>query len=279
MVYHLFNYCIQGIWYRDSFSLSDDDFERIMNALEGKVPANVKIYHYGVPGRKRYDLTNPVILDRPVLSLNPFAMAQARIQQPASIYDKQRREVFPAIRRLGRYVIYQGANDWPKLSYLDGNRLSMMVPMEVAPVSLKEALDFVRRNHRHCAAPQGHKFSVGLTADGALIGVVIASTPKARALNDGRTLELNRICCDPVYRNAVSKVSGAAIRAARAMGYRRIVTYTLPQESGSSMLAVGFRQDGMTAPRPNGWNCRSRPRKVSEKYPGGEKIRWILNLE
>ena len=42
------------------------------------------------------------------------------------------------------------------------------VPMEVAPVSLKEALDFVRRNHRHCAAPQGHKFSVGLTADGAL---------------------------------------------------------------------------------------------------------------
>ena len=187
--------------------------------------------------------------------------------------------MFPAIRRLGRYVIYQGANDWPKLSYLDGNRLSMMVPMEVAPVSLKEALDFVRRNHRHCAVPQGHKFSVGLTADGALIGVVIASTPKARALNDGRTLELNRICCDPVYRNAVSKVSGAAIRAARAMGYRRIVTYTLPQESGSSMLAVGFRQDGMTEPRPNGWNCRSRPRKVSEKYPGGEKIRWILNLE
>ena len=123
-----------------------------MNALEGKVPANVKIYHYGVPGRKRYDLTNPVILNRPVLSLDPFAMAQARIQQPASIYDKQRREVFPAIRRLGRYVIYQGANDWPKLSYLDGNRLSMMVPMEVAPVSLKEALDFVRRNHRHCAA-------------------------------------------------------------------------------------------------------------------------------
>ena len=50
-----------------------------MNALEGKVPANVKIYHYGVPGRKHYDLTNPVILNRPVLSLDPFAMAQARI--------------------------------------------------------------------------------------------------------------------------------------------------------------------------------------------------------
>ena len=82
-----------------------------MNALEGKVPANVKVYHYGVPGQKRYDLTNPVILNRPVLSLDPFAMAQARIQQPASIYDKQRRQVFPAIRRLGRYVIYQGAND------------------------------------------------------------------------------------------------------------------------------------------------------------------------
>lgn len=60
------------------------------------------------------------------------------------------------------------------------------------------------------------------------------------------------------------------------MGYRRFVTYTLPQESGSSVRAVGFRPDGRTAARPKGWNCRSRPQVIPEKYPDGEKIRWLL---
>lgn len=124
--------------------------------------------------------------------------------------------------------------------------------MDITPVSIKEAMEFVRQNHRHCSAPQGHKFSIGLVAgDGARIGVAIASIPKARALNDGRTLELNRICCDPVYRHAASKLCAATIRVGKEMGYHRFVTYTLPQESGSSCGQSG--SCGMGSHRPGHW--------------------------
>lgn len=279
MVYHIFNYCIQDVWYRDSTSCSDKHFERIMYALDWKVPANIRVFHYGAPGPTPYELLNPVLLGRPVLSLDPLALAETRSHQHISVYDKHSHHVWPVLRRLGRFVIYQGSNDWPRFSFVDGERLSIIAAMEVTPVTLKDALNFVRKNHRHCTAPQGHKYSIGIKASDTLIGVVIASTPKARALDDGRTLELNRICCDPAYRNAVSMVCGAAIRAARAMGYYRIVTYTLPQESGSSMRAIGFQQDGITSARPTGWNCRSRPRSLPEKYPNTEKIRWILKLK
>lgn len=279
MVYHIFNYCIQDVWYRDSTSCSDEHFDRTMCALDWKVPANIKIFHYGSPVPTPYELVNPVLLCRPILSIDPLALAEARIHQNVSVYDKHSHHVWPVLRRLGRFVIYQGSNGWPRFSFVDGERISIIAAMEVTPVTLKDALNFVRQNHRHCTAPQGHKYSIGIKASGTLIGVVIASTPKARALDDGRTLELNRICCDPAYRNAVSMVCGAAIRAAKAMGYHRIVTYTLPQESGSSMRAIGFQQDGITSVRPTGWNCRSRPRFLLEKYPYGEKIRWILKLK
>ena len=149
--------------------------------------------------------------------------------------------------------------------------------LSLTPVSLSEANAFVARYHRHHRPVVGHKFSIGLVAgDGARIGVAIASIPKARALNDGRTLELNRICCDPVYRHAASKLCAATIRVGKEMGYHRFVTYTLPQESGSSLRAVGFLRDGLTSARPLGWNCRNRPRRTPEKYPTGVKIRWIL---
>jgi hypothetical protein len=73
-----------------------------------------------------------------------------------------------------------------------------------------------------------------------------------------------------------SKLYAAAIRAARAMGYRKIITYTLPEESGASLKAVGFILDGQTVYRP--WNTASRPRKAPDKYPIGSKNRWIKNL-
>ena len=69
--------------------------------------------------------------------------------------------------------------------------------------------------------------------------MAIASIPKARALNDGRTLEINRVCCDPAYFNACSNLYAAAIRAGRDMGCTRFLTYTLPEEGDSSVRAVG----------------------------------------
>jgi hypothetical protein len=140
---------------------------------------------------------------------------------------------------------------------------------------LKTAQEFIREHHRHNSPPQGHKFSIGLMEGERLIGVVIVGRPIARAQNDGYTAEITRCCVLDNQRNANSKLYGVAIRAARAMGYRRVITYTLPEESGASLKAVGFQLDGLTASNSNGWNMPGRPRKTPEKYPTGSKNRWI----
>ena len=142
---------------------------------------------------------------------------------------------------------------------------------ELFPISLRMAQQFVRENHRHNSAPQGHKFSIGLTDREHLIGVVIVGRPIARRQDDGYTAEITRCCVLDNERNANSKLYGAAIRAAKAMGYRRVITYTLPDESGASLRAVGFTLDGQTAPSPNGWNMPGRPREMPEKYPNCSK--------
>jgi hypothetical protein len=78
--------------------------------------------------------------------------------------------------------------------------------------------------------------------------------------------------------NANSKLYAAALRSAKAIGYRRAITYTLPTESGASLKAVGFTLDGETQSSPNGWNVPSRPRTTPDKYPDGIKLRWVKVL-
>jgi len=145
----------------------------------------------------------------------------------------------------------------------------------LCPVTLREAQAFVLQYHRHNDPPQGHKFSIGLTENGRLVGVVVCGRPIARTLDNGYTAEITRCCVMDNVRNANSRLYAAALRAARAMGYRRVLTYTLPEESGASLKAAGFREDGMTKPNPNGWDMPGRPRKKPTKYPYCQKIRWI----
>ncbi len=106
---------------------------------------------------------------------------------------------------------------------------------------------------------------------GALAGVAICGNPVSKALCDGTTLEVSRTCTDGTP-NANSMLYGACWRAARALGYTRMFTYTTPEESGASLRAAGWRQDGMTEGRP--WDRPLRPRKA--KYPVGPKIRWVI---
>lgn len=111
--------------------------------------------------------------------------------------------------------------------------------LQIVPITLRVANDFVALHHRHNKRTAGHKFSVGLQCDGCLVGVAIAGRPVARALDDGLTLEVNRTCTDGT-RNANSMLYGAVWRAARAMGYLRCVTYTQHRESGASLRAAGW---------------------------------------
>ncbi len=111
--------------------------------------------------------------------------------------------------------------------------------LSLVPVSLKDANAFVKNHHRHHKPTTGHKFSIGCECDGQLVGVVIAGRPVSRYLDDGRTLEVNRLCTTG-ERNACSMLYAAAARAAKAMGYRKIITYTLDTEPGTSLRAAGW---------------------------------------
>lgn len=128
----------------------------------------------------------------------------------------------------------------------------------LVPVSFEEACGFVELWHRHHQAPRGHKFSIGVAGAGILHGVAIVGRPVARYLDNGATLEVTRTATDGTP-NANSMLYGAAWRAAAALGYRRLVTYTQAGEPGTSLRAAGWRVVAQRPPRP-GWNRPSRPR-------------------
>lgn len=143
--------------------------------------------------------------------------------------------------------------------------------MTVTPIHLKEANDFVGRLHRHHKPVVGHKFSLSLRKDDELCGVLIAGRPVARRLDDGFTLEVTRCCTDGTP-NACSKLYGAARRIAKEMGYRKIITYILASEPGTTLKAAGWIFAGEAG--GGNWNCQSRPRKDTEEHLSGPKTRW-----
>ena len=137
-------------------------------------------------------------------------------------------------------------------------------------VTLDEANAFVRRLHRHHRPVIGHKFSIGAFVGPRLCGVVIVGRPVARMRDDGATLEVTRLCTDGT-RNACSLLYGKAARAAFAIGYRRIGTYTLPSEGGASLRACGWKLIGE---RGGGeWTRPSRARETM-RHPTGQKLLW-----
>ena len=146
--------------------------------------------------------------------------------------------------------------------------------LELVPVTLRAACEFVNKHHRHNIAPRGHKFSIGLERAGELIGVCIVGRPLARCSDDGKTAEVLRVCVLEGSRNANSRLYGAAVRACKAMGYTSVITYTLPSEGGASLKASGFVAEGQTKERPKGWDTPGRPRDPLERYPTEAKIRW-----
>jgi len=149
--------------------------------------------------------------------------------------------------------------------------------LQVVPVTLDEANAYVYRLHRH--KPEklpGHSFSVGVAVADKLVGVAIVGNPSAPALQDGILAEIRRVCTDGTP-NACSMLYGTARKAARAMGRRPIITYTLANESGASLRAAGFRIDKQDAGGPaHLWHNRPG-RKVlpTESDLIGGKVRWI----
>lgn len=144
--------------------------------------------------------------------------------------------------------------------------------LELVPLTFPMAAEFCAENHRHHPGVTGHKFSMGVATipDGRLVGVAINGRPVTAAFDDGRTIESNRVCTDG-YRNANSMLYGAVARAAFALGYVRVVTYTGRGESGASLRAAGYR---IVAERPARANWHDSSVKLrSRRNPKGRG--WI----
>lgn len=142
--------------------------------------------------------------------------------------------------------------------------------LTVCPLDLDEANALVRTLHRHHAPVAGHKFSLGaVNAAGEICGAVIVGRPVSRMRDDGMTLEVTR-CVTDGTKNACSFLYGAAARAAFALGFKRIGTYTLPQEGGASLRGAGWKLIGERG--GGSWNRDSRPR--IDKAPTQGKLLW-----
>ncbi len=129
--------------------------------------------------------------------------------------------------------------------------------LAIQPITFAEACEFVRQHHRHHKPPVGHKFSIAVNDGVKVVGVVMVGRPVARAFDNGWTLEVTRCCTDGTV-HVASKLYAAARRATFALGYRRLVTYTLETESGVSIRAAGWKEIGRAG--GGSWNCKSRPR-------------------
>lgn len=136
-------------------------------------------------------------------------------------------------------------------------------------MTLDEANEFVALHHRQHGRVRGCKFCVGVANDSRIVGVAIVGRPVARMLDDGWTLEVNRTCTDGA-RNANSMLYGACLRVAFNLGYKKLVTYTLPSESGASLRAVGWRCLGTAG--GGSWSRADRPRV--DCHPLQAKLRW-----
>jgi len=134
--------------------------------------------------------------------------------------------------------------------------------LTIVPIFQDEAFAFIEKHHRHHKKPVGSLFQVAVADWPNIVGVAVVGRPNARKMQDGFTVEVTRLCTDGTP-NACSMLYAACWRIAREMGYRKLITYILSSESGTSLRAAGWR---LVGERGGGsWNVPSRPRV--DKHP------------
>lgn len=156
--------------------------------------------------------------------------------------------------------------------------------MTIRPISLADANRYVMTNHRHHTKVRGHKFSICAVQGDTICGVAIVGRPVSRYMDDGKTLEVLRLCTDGTH-NACSLLYGRCARIAKEMGYEKIITYILETESGTSLKASGWVCENENC-GGGSWDCKSRPRDVIDvtlfgeevKYPTAVKKRWSVTF-
>lgn len=146
----------------------------------------------------------------------------------------------------------------------------------IFPLSLKRANDLVLIMHRHHKPVQGYKFALGVRDNTHVCGAAIVGRPVSREINSDWVCEVSRLVTDGT-KNACSFLYSACARVAREMGYKKIQTYILESEPGTSLLAAGWKQDGVTA--GGDWNHSTLYNgKRRTDQPMCPKQRWVKFL-
>lgn len=158
--------------------------------------------------------------------------------------------------------------------------------LTIVPCTLREANAFIRRHHRTHREAAGHKVIFGVAKNGRLVGVCIVGRPNARLLQEQNPLmaEVTRCCTDGTF-DAASKLYANAWVAARAVGYRTLITYTLPSEGGPCLRAL--RQQGWKRVEDEDcnpllfgggkWSRQGRER--DDGHPTEQKWMWKVTLD
>lgn len=160
--------------------------------------------------------------------------------------------------------------------------------LKVVPVTLGRAKEFIAVHHRHNKPPIGAAFCVGVEDDsGTLVGVAVAARPASRFQDDGVTLDVKRCCTDGTP-NSISMLYGACRRAAKALGWHKLITYTLESEPGTSLKASGWTLAHVGRPNVGqkyapfaAANTRLKPRTDifgDTWQPEDAKQRWEIDL-
>lgn len=150
------------------------------------------------------------------------------------------------------------------------------MPLKAVPLELKQANAYVDELHRHHNAVVRDKFRVGCEQNGKLVGVVQVGRPVSRNLDNGKTLEVVRLCTDGT-KDVCSFLYAKAARIAKEMGYSKIITYILESENGTSLIAAGWRQVAITS--GGEWSRSSRPRVTKAPICPKKRFEKILSEE
>ena len=159
--------------------------------------------------------------------------------------------------------------------------------LRVRPITLRAANDFVQEHHRHNGrtSRDGGKFAVAVEYGGGLVGVAIVGNPLSATYMDkevyGHVAEVLRTCTsENAPKGAVSFLYGVCTRICRDMGFDRILSYTLTDESGASLRGAGWKNTANTKPVAPGWRKQDHLSKTREyqEVMGRIKHRWECQL-
>jgi hypothetical protein len=155
--------------------------------------------------------------------------------------------------------------------------------LSLKPIAMNKAQEFVKQHHRHNHEVKfGPRFAISVVdAAGEVLGVAICSHPVTRALNgNGYVLEVRRVCTrEGAPMGCCSMLYNACKRTWKEMGGRKLITYTLQSEDGTSLRGAGWKRVAASKGHKVGqsWDTHRRKAKVEGTVTVEPKWRWEIS--